>query len=167
MRLLATFLSVTSMHSRGATMMARTKTLKAGATEKQVAEQVLQAASMLGIELKRRNVGGFTNARGQYVPCADKHDADYYAVLPDGRHLDLELKREGFDPARVRGEERERFDGQLARLRETNVRGGVGFFCDNSEVFIRVMQIVLRGGWVEQTEHDLIVYDPEIIEERP
>jgi hypothetical protein len=45
--------------------MPRTKTLKTGATEKQVTEQVLQAAAMLGIELKRRNVGGFTNAQGQ------------------------------------------------------------------------------------------------------
>jgi hypothetical protein len=145
-------------------VMPRTKQLKTGATEKQVTEQVLQAAAMLGIDLKRRNVGGFTNARGQYVACAESGDADYYAVLPDGRHLDLELKHEAFDPTKLRGEKREHFERQLARLQKTNALGGVGFVCDNSEVFIRVMQIVLRGGWVEQTEHDLIVYDPEIIE---
>jgi hypothetical protein len=147
--------------------MAGTKPLKTGRTEAQVAEQVLQAASMLGIELKRRNVGGFTNARGQYVPCADKGDADYYAVLPggDGRHLDIEIKREGFEPTKVHGRERERFDEQLARLRETNARGGVGFFCDDSEIFLRVMRIVLRGGWVEETGYsNLVVYDPDIIE---
>jgi hypothetical protein len=128
--------------------MPHAKVRKDGLTEKQVSGQVLQAAAMLGIELKRRNVGGFTNARGQYVQCAESADADYYAVLPDGRHLDLELKREGFDPAKARGEERERFKKQLARLRRTNEQGGIAFWCDDSLDFIMIMRHVLAGARV-------------------
>jgi hypothetical protein len=142
--------------------MPRAKAKKDGLTEKQVTGQVLQAAAMLGIELKRRNVGGVTDARGHYVAFAESGDADFYAVLPDGRHLDLELKREGFNPAKARGEERERFEKQLARLQRTNAQGGIAFWCDDSLDFIMIMRHVLAGARVDEPGYGRpTVYYPE------
>lgn len=129
--------------------MPKPKKPKVGATEKQVTEQVLEAAAMLGIELKRRNVGGMTGAGGRYVAFAEPGDADYYATLPGGIHLDLELKREAFDPRTVRGKDRVRFDGQLARLRKTNELGGVGFWVTSGPQFLNAMLKVLDGWRVE------------------
>jgi hypothetical protein len=146
-------------------MSARPKVMKSTRTEKEVTNQVVEAAAMLGIELKRRNVGGMTNAKGQYVSFGEPGDADRYAILPGGKHLDIEIKHEGFDPSKLRGEKKAHFDRQLARLRKTNADGGIGFFCDNSLVFVKVMQIVLNGGWVElEGDGQLIVYDPDIKE---
>lgn len=146
-------------------MAARPKVMKTTRTEKEISAQVIEAAAMLGIELKRRNVGGMANARGQYVRFGDVGDADHYAILPGGKHLDIEIKHEGFDPSRLRGEKKAHFDRQLARLRETNAAGGIGFFCDDVLIFVNVMRIVLRGGRVEiDDDAQLIVYDPDIKE---
>jgi hypothetical protein len=138
------------------------KPLKTTRTEAEVLSQILQAASMLGLDLSRQNTGAGVNPSGKTVRFGKPGDSDLSGTLPDGRTLHVEAKHEAFDPTKLRGEKREHFERQLARLQKTNNLKGVGFFCDDSEVFIRVMQIVLRGGWVEQTEHDLIVYDPEI-----
>jgi hypothetical protein len=144
---------------------AKRNPLKTTRTEAEVSRQVVEAAQMLGIELKRRNVGAFANPKGRMVRCADVGDGDFYAVLPDGRHMDLEIKAEGFDPNKLTGEKKAHFDRQFVRLKETNRLGGVGFFCDDAEVFLRVMQIVLRGGRVKENGYEnLIVYDPNIIE---
>jgi hypothetical protein len=152
--------------------MSGTKPLKAGRTEAQVLAQILEAASMLGLDLSRQNTGAGINPSGKMVRFGKPGDSDLSGQIDRGpnagRRIDVEIKREGFDPAKARGEERARFEKQLARLRRTNEQGGIGFFCDNSEVFIRVMQIVLRGGWVEERGFEpLIVFDPEIIEEQP
>lgn len=145
--------------------MARTKVLKTTRTEKEVSRQVVEAAAMFGVELKRRNVGAFANPKGQMVRCGDPGDGDYYAVLPDGRHMDCEIKREGFDANKLSGKAREHFDAQLSKLRETNARGGIGFLVTDVAEFITVMRIVLRGGWVDETGYDgLTVYDPHIVE---
>jgi hypothetical protein len=147
--------------------MSNVKPIKIGRTEAQVMAQILEAASMLGLDLDRRNTGAGVNPSGKIVRFGKPGDSDLAGVLPDGRAIMIECKHEAFDPTKLRGEKKAHFDRQLARLRKTNALGGVGFFCDDSEVFIRVMQIVLRGGWVEQTENDLIVYDPEITEDQP
>jgi hypothetical protein len=146
--------------------MSGTKPLKTGRTEAQVLAQILEAASMLGLDLDRRNTGAGVNPSGKMVRFGKPGDSDLNGTLPDGRTLHVECKHECFEPTKLRGEKREHFERQLTRLQKTNALGGVGFFCDRSDVFLRVMQIVLRGGWVEQTEYDLIVYDPEIIEEQ-
>src|SRR4051794_36098860 len=115
--------------------MPRAKVLKTGASEKQVSEQVAEAAAMLGLELKRRNVGGMTNASGRYVAFNESCDSDNYLLIPRGPHrgklANVEIKYEGFDPAKVRGKERERFMGQIAKLRKTNEQGGIGFWVDS------------------------------------
>jgi hypothetical protein len=125
---------------------AKRKPLKTTRTEAEVSRQVVEAAQMLGIELKRRNIGAFANPKGRMVRCADVGDGDFYAVLPDGRHLDLEIKLEGFDPNKLTGEKKAHFDRQLERLQETNRLGGVGVWVDDSLEFIDIMKHVLAGA---------------------
>jgi hypothetical protein len=133
-------------------MAARPKVLKTTCTEKQVTAQVIEAATMLGIELKRRNVGGMTNATGRYVRFGEAGDADHYAVISDGRHLDLEIKHEGFDPRKLRGDKKAHFARQLSRLRKTNALGGVGLWVRDAGDFIDAMRKVLDGWRVEIDE---------------
>jgi hypothetical protein len=129
-----------------------TKPRKPGRTEKEVTQQVLDAATLLGIELKRRNVGAAVNPHGRTVRFGEPGDADWYAVLPDGRHLDVEIKRKGFDPTKLKGEKKAHFERQLARLRRTNELGGVGFWASDAVNFYFAMQKILDGCRVEIDE---------------
>jgi hypothetical protein len=129
-----------------------TKPRKPGRTEKEVTLQVLDAAALLGIELKRRNVGAMVNPHGRTVRFGEPGDADWYAVLPDGRHLDVEIKRKGFDPTKLKGEKKAHFERQLARLRRTNELGGVGFWASDAVNFYFAMQKILDGCRVEIDE---------------
>jgi hypothetical protein len=124
-------------------------------TETEVLRGVLQAAAMLGIMLERRNTGGATYGAGehrQYVKYGEPGSSDLSGHLKDGRRLDVEVKREGFDPGKVRGAARERFGLQLARLNRLNAEGGVGLWVDSPEAFVRAMQRVLEGARVEIDE---------------
>ena len=139
------------------------KPLKSGRTERQVLAQVLEAAAMLGLDLDRQNTGGATNAKGRLVMFGKPGNSDLTGMLPDGRKLDVEVKREGFDPAKARGETAKRWDKQLARLQRTNAQGGVGFWTDDSAHFLTVMREVLAGASV--IEHGT-VKGPEVIRPR-
>jgi hypothetical protein len=126
-----------------------TKPRKPTRSEAEVSAQVVEAAAMLGIELRRRNVGAMANPKGQVVRFGDKGDGDYYAVLPDGRHLDLEIKRESFDPNKVGGKERARFILQIAKLSRTNEAGGIGLWVRDAGDFLSAMRKILAGCRVE------------------
>ncbi len=141
-------------------MAARTKARKATRTEREVLAQVIEAAAMLGLDLQRRNTGAGVNPAGKMVRFGTPGDSDLAGVLPDGRALQVEVKREGFDPAKLRGKAAEHFARQLARLRKTNALGGVAFFCDDSEHFLTVLRHVLAGARVVETG---TVKGPEVI----
>jgi hypothetical protein len=126
------------------------KVRQATRTEKEVLAQVLDAARCLGLDLNRQNTGAAVNPRGKLVCFGQKGNSDLTGVLPDGRAIHVELKREGFDPHKARGEERERFERQLARLQKTNALGGIGFWTDDAAEFLEIMRIVLDGGRVEE-----------------
>jgi hypothetical protein len=145
------------------------KPLKTTCTEAQVLAQVLEAARMLGIDLARQNTGGLTDARGQYVAFGTPGNPDTTGTVPSGPNkglrLDVEVKREGFDPARARGEERERFERQLARLKKTNEQGGIGFWVDDPEEFLTIMRHVLAGARVEEPGYGRpVIFYPAIKE---
>lgn len=127
------------------------KPLKVGRTERQVLEQVREAAQMLGLDLDRQNTGGAVNPKGKLVKFGQKGNTDLTGMLPDGRKLDVETKREGWDPAKARGREHARWETQLARMKKTNDQGGVGFWTDDSEHFLKVMRYVLAGARVVET----------------
>lgn len=143
--------------------MSKPKVLKTTRSEAEVMQQVLEAAAMLGLDLSRQNTGAGVNPAGKTIRFGRPGNSDLSGVLPDGRAVMVELKHENFDPDKLRGAKKDHFNRQLARLQKTNSLGGVGFFCDNAEVFLRVMQIVLRGGRVDESGYsNLIVYDPDI-----
>jgi hypothetical protein len=130
--------------------MPRMKAKTPGRSEAQVLAAVLDAVALLGIDLSRQNTGGFTNPRGQYVACGQPGNSDLIGMLKDGRMLMVEVKREGFDPGKLRGEKREHFERQLARLRATNAQGGVGFWTDDAVEFLEILRHVLAGARVEE-----------------
>lgn len=131
---------------------AKPKVLATTRTEAEVSAQVVEAAQALGIELKRRNVGAFTNPAGRLVRCGEPGDSDWTADLPGGRSLHLEIKKESFDPTKVRGNEKARFDRQLAKLRKANECGAVGMWVRDSADFLHAMRRVLEGWKVEIDE---------------
>jgi hypothetical protein len=130
-------------------MPTKTKTLKPGRTEAQVLSQVLEVLRMHGIDASRQNTGAATNASGRLVMFGQAGNSDISGILPDGRRLDIEVKREGFQPNKLRGEKREHFERQLERLRKTNAAGGIGFWTDDAEELARIiLPEVLAGASV-------------------
>lgn len=113
--------------------------------------QVIAAARILGLDLDRQNTGGLTDSRGQYVPFGRPGNSDLTGMLPDGRKLDVEVKREGWIPAKASGKDAARWARQLDRLQRTNAQGGVGFWTDDSAHFLLVMRLVLDGARVVET----------------
>jgi hypothetical protein len=119
-------------------------------TEAEVARQVVATAGLLGIDLKRRNVAMFFNPQGRPVRCGSKGDPDWYGQIRSGplRGMlhEVEIKREGFDPRKARGKERERFLMQLTKLRRTNEGGGIGLWVSDAGVYLAAMRRILAGG---------------------
>jgi len=141
-------------------MTTRTKPLRPGRTEKQVTQEVLEALRMFGLEPVRQNVGGGVNPSGRYVAFGEPGQADWKAELPDGRTLFIELKREGFDPAKLRGEKQAHFARQLEKLRHENERGNVAFWTDNAVLITKVLPIILAGGRVTEDVDGRLVVEP-------
>lgn len=129
------------------------KPLKPGMTEAQVLAGTLEALALYGLRPERRNVGGFVNAKGQYVPCNAKGTPDIDVILPRhfapqlaGKLLRIETKREGWRPERARGAERARFESQLAYLKRINNDGGFGIWIDSPECVVHVLERI-KLGW--------------------
>lgn len=117
-----------------------------GATEKQVSEQVVQAAWIYGIMLRRRNTGAGLNPSGKMVRFGEPGDSDFYATIPDGpnrgRALSVEVKRGGFKPPR-RGKVRAHFESQLEYLRSENDKGGIAFWISDGEDAMRAFRRIM------------------------
>jgi hypothetical protein len=107
-------------------------------TEAEVSAQVVEAARMLGLTLERRNVGGMTNASGRHVAFGEQGDSDWECTLPGGRRCLIEIKRPGKRPT----------PEQLEKLRRVNELGGVGLWVNDGPTFLRLMPIVIAGGFV-------------------
>lgn len=135
--------------------MPRVKTLDARATEKQVTAAVLDAARIFGLALERQNVGMSFNASGSAVRFGEPGDPDYRTTIPSGpsrgRGLYVEMKREGFDPRKLRGEKAKHFARQLARMKQLNEDGAMAFWVDNGPDASRVFQRLMLDSplWVE------------------
>jgi hypothetical protein len=136
------------------------KPLKPGRTEAQVLAGVLDAARVLGIDIDRQNTGAGSNPRGQTVRFGTPGNSDLTGLLPDGRKLDIEVKREGFDPSKLKGEKAEHFARQSARLNKTNALGGVGFWVDDAADCLEILKWVLDGGSVEERDGGMLLMIP-------
>jgi hypothetical protein len=135
--------------------MARTKTRKTTRTEAEVTRECLRVLDYFrgAIVLERQNTGGFTNTSGQYVafnrPGAADFSGFFRAGPRAGYRFELELKREGFDPRKVRGRQRDRFRLQLARLMRLNEAGGVGLWVSDAAQILEALPKILAGARVE------------------
>lgn len=138
--------------------MARKKIKQLYMSEREVSRQIVEAAGKIfGINLKRRNTGGFYNESGQYVACGEPGDSDYYAQMEDSRYLEIEIKKENFDPDKIYGKNKQRYHDQFRKLQETNRKGGVGFFCSDVKHFVMIMRAVTHGAHVCQLENGQVI----------
>lgn len=149
--------------------MGRSKILKTTRTEAEVLVAVLDAAKAIGIDLDRQNTGAAQlpgkGGKEQTVRFGKRGNADLSGMLDRGpnagKKLDVEVKHEGYDPSKLRGDKKVHFDRQLARLQKTNAQGGIGFWTDDAVEFMEIMQHVLAGARVEETGYGRpIVYYP-------
>ena len=116
--------------------------------ERDVQQQVIEGAAMLGITLDRRNVGMAMGASGRPVKFGEPGDPDLCGELPSmgGRSFHVEVKKRGKKPT----------DVQLHRLKELNARGSLAVWTDDAEKFIRVMGRVLGGEPYEIDENGVL-----------
>lgn len=116
---------------------------------------------MFNVDVDRQNTGGCTNPKGQYIAFGKRGNSDITGMIPwrSGCKFDLEIKRFGFRPNKLRGGKRERirFDAQIARLRRTNEGGGVGLWIDDAAVLPHVFQR-LKEGWRVEIGEDEFPY---------
>jgi hypothetical protein len=137
--------------------MPRTKRPR-GQPESQVMRECLDIlwAYRGAVTLERRNVGGSYNGSGQYVAFSSPDASDFTGHVLVGPHrgkrIDLELKRGDFDPRKARGEPRERFRRQLARLDALNRAGGIGLWVRDAADLAFALDQILAGARIELDE---------------
>lgn len=111
-------------------------------------ESEIQASGMallrtLGWRVFRRNTGAMTatyKGRDRFIRFSEPGQSDCWAVLPDGRHGEVEFKRPGEWPTAA----------QLAWLRSMNgVGGSVAFWVSDLKDLEEVARHVQRGGKIE------------------
>jgi hypothetical protein len=137
----------------------RTKKPIPGLTESQVMEGVREALAIFGLDVARQNTGGATNAKGRLVTFGRPGNSDWSGMIPagwgpaSGRKIDIEVKRESFDPGRLRGEKRAHFDRQLSRLKTTCENGGYGLWCNDARQVVHALTRI-RDGWKIEWDGD-------------
>lgn len=129
-------------------------------------DQVLAVLRLWGVDADRQNTGGVYTPTGQYVRYGAPGNSDLTGMIHNGpgrgRKLDIEVKRPGFDPTRVRSSDRDRWARQLARLRKTNANGGYGVWVSDPAQMVRVLEGINRGlriaidddGWCYLTDEE-------------
>lgn len=121
------------------------KSRSEGRTEREVMRQVIDAARALGLDMERENVGVGVNPKGQQVRFGRVGRPDLSCILPDGRLCRVEVKREGYEPSKLRGKAREHFERQLAEMKRINESNGVAFWVDDAVEFLTIMRFILQG----------------------
>lgn len=110
-------------------------------------ERDVQAACLailrgFGCVAHRRNTGAMSGAhkgKAWFVRFGEPGAADVWALMPDGRHLELEVKRPGQYPTL----------DQVHWLRTHNgIGSSVAFWVDNTATLERVYRRIIMGGRV-------------------
>lgn len=133
----------------------RRKPLKVGMPESRVLKGVIEACAFWDVKVDRQNTGGAYNSQGRYVAYGVAGNSDLTGRTKAswgplaGRVVNIECKREHYDPRRVYGKGRERWLKQLAVLRETNADGGYGFWTDDPQHAFEVLRLLREGYRVE------------------
>jgi hypothetical protein len=117
--------------------------------ERDILSACLDALKMLGVEAERQNCGGFHDAKGHRVYFG-KGKLDIAAQLPDGRKLEIEVKRPGKKPT----------EEQWRRIRQINRDNGCAFWVNDSAQVMHAVGRLLEGWWVEiEDDGHLVVTD--------
>ncbi len=114
--------------------------------EAAVLRSVLAILKHHGIRAWRNNTGAATNPAGRLVRFGLPGGPDVLGVLPGGRALAVETKREGWRPSGKA--ERERWAKQRRYLNVMNSCGGAGLAVDNPAVLLKVLPLILAGATV-------------------
>lgn len=112
--------------------------------ERDVLAGVLDACRVLGISVQRQNTGMATNPKGKKVRFGVAGNADISGTLPDGRRLEIEVKRPGKRPT----------DEQYHRMNEVNATNGVAFWTDDAERCLNALRRIVQDGWRVEIEDD-------------
>lgn len=107
--------------------------------EREVLAAVIEAGAAVGIVLQRQNTGLATNPKGQKVRFGQPGNADLTGTLPDGRRLEIEVKKPGKTPT----------DLQWNRIHEVNASNGCSFWVDNAEAALMVLRALISGRHIE------------------
>jgi hypothetical protein len=117
-------------------------------TEKTIKNQILNYLRLTGIEAWLNNPGGMRyrtkEGLSKYVPHGMPGQADISGILPDGRRLEIEVKKPGEKPRP------DQWDFLLMIQRS----GGVAFWTDNLRCVRSVINQAKAGAWVA-TDRDL------------
>lgn len=123
-------------------------------TEAEVLRSVVKAFATLGVRVERQNtgVGFYPNADGSLrrVRYGRPGNLDLCGTIPtDGRRLEVEVKRPGKRPT----------PAQLERIRAINGDKGVAFWIDDASQVLRIMPLILAGGWIEEDDGEFYATD--------
>lgn len=98
--------------------------------ESVVVGSCLSLLSIIGIYAWRNNTGALQDKHGRMVRYGLRGSSDIIGILPDGRFLAIECKREG---GRIRPEQKE----FIAKI---NKNGGVGAIVHNTDELMAVLK---------------------------
>ena len=108
--------------------------------ESKVQRSIVVRLRRLGIVLHRRNVAfhkAIYNGKTRVIRSGKAGQSDLYGwVIKTGRHVEIEVKRDGEKPT----------PKQLEWLLECHRLGAIAFWADNANIAERVAEAILAGG---------------------
>lgn len=120
-------------------------------SESEVQRNGIAYLKAMGWKVWRRNVGRMKNSSGKLISFGEPGMSDCWGITPDGRHFELEFKREGKRPTKA----------QLAWLKSMNTGCTPAWWVDNTATLQRVAEFIADGYSVRyfddgSDEYDLI-----------
>ena len=107
--------------------------------EKEIQKSIMARMRFLGLEPYRRNVAAMTadyKGKRRFIKAGEAGQSDIWSILPDKRHVELEVKRPGEEPT-VK---------QLDWLHKTNAITGASFWADDPQVAEDVLKALMGGA---------------------
>jgi hypothetical protein len=108
------------------------------ARERDVSRAMVRYLQSLGYAVHRRNVGameGVSRGKVRRVRFAEPGASDYWLVLRDGRHCEVEAKRPGKKPNKH----------QILWMLRLNAAGAAAFWADNVETLANTVDTLEQG----------------------
>lgn len=102
----------------------------------QIVKSILEYCEVSGIFARRRNIAGAQKLQsGNWVRLGTKGEADIWAILKGGRHVEIEVKKPGEKPT----------PEQFEWLRQCAAQGAFAFWCTSLDEFIECIDKAQKG----------------------